>query len=85
MFVAKASQLKVERKNTQRTQTALAPVVRVALGPGLCLKKMVIGSDKRSSGMALTRGMEERKPPLVFTLETRRPMLSERIGELKTP
>jgi hypothetical protein len=44
-----------------------------------------MGSDKRSSGMALIRGMEERKPPLIFTLETRRPMLSEMMGELKTP
>jgi hypothetical protein len=45
---------------------------------------IVIGSAKRSSGMALMRGKEERKPPLIFRVETLRPIVREIMGELRT-
>ena len=45
---------------------------------------MVMGSGKRSSGIARIRGKEERKPPLIFRVDTLRPIVSEIMGELST-
>ena len=43
-----------------------------------------MGSGKRSSGIARIRGKEERKPPLIFRVDTLRPIVSEIMGELST-